>query len=93
MEKDLEVVIWDLDAKRIHEIDCNLHNAAGSLGMKAKISSMSEPPLVARMGLSGRVPVLEIKGDYWSLPDGVEISEKNCTTLLRRFLPKASAAC
>ena len=81
----MEIIIWDLDPNRIAEINRNLRMALKDAGIKATIAIMSEPPLISRMNLTHRVPLLEIGGNYWSLPPGEPITQRACTRLLRQL--------
>ena len=81
----MDIVIWDIDARRIEVIDRNLRLAMKQLGMRGRVTSMSEPPLLGRMGLLDRVPVLEIDGCYWSLKNNSIMSQEQCLTLLSRL--------
>ena len=81
----MEIAIWDIKPSRIAEINRNLRAALYEAGMKANIMIMSEPPLVARMNLTERVPLLEIDGMYWSLKPGETISREACLSLLNHI--------
>ena len=81
MRKHIDIAIWDSEAERLHAIERNLR-----LAMRGGISSQSEPPLLGRMGLTGRVPVLEIDGLYWSRGQGREFSPQECEELLARIM-------
>ncbi len=82
MGESLEIVIWDYNPDRIAAIDRNLHSALKKLGRHGNVTSMSEPPLLARTGMLDRAPVLEIEGKYWSLVPGMEIPETACEQLI-----------
>lgn len=82
MRDVLRIIIWDLNAERISVIDRNLCLALQNRGIRGEIICMSEPPLLARMGLSHKVPVLEIGGMHWSHTPGEEISIEACEKLL-----------
>ena len=86
----MDIVIWDIDAARINDIDRNLRQAMKELGLRGQVTSMSEPPLVARMGLLGKTPVLEINSLYWSLPQGEEITLGQCRILLFTLAMRSS---
>ena len=86
VSEHLEIIIWDYNPDRIAAIEHNLHCAMHTLGCRGTVSCMSEPPLLARMGLMNRVPVLEIDGMHWSLKPEEEISELACEQLLARIL-------
>ncbi len=81
----MEISIWDIKPERIAEINKNLRAALYEAGMKANIMIMSEPPLVARMNLTEKVPLLEIDGMYWSLKPGETISQSACLALLNHI--------
>ena len=81
----MNIIIWDTNAQRIACIDRNLRIAMQQLGMRGLVTSMSEPPLIGRMGLIGKTPVLEIGGFYWSLKAGSSISVEECLNLLRKL--------
>lgn len=83
METGSEIVIWDSVPERIAIIDENLHRAMRRVGIRCAVSSMSEPPLLARMDMLGRLPSLEINGDYWTLEPGRVITEEECIHLLQ----------
>lgn len=86
MDNPLEITIWDYDADRIAAIDRNLCRALQKHGRQGKVTCMSEPPLLVRVGVIHRVPLLEIGGMYWSLTPGEEISEAACDQLLAILL-------
>ncbi len=81
----MEITIWDLDPNRIADINRNLRMALKDEGIKATIVIMSEPPLISRMNLTHRVPLLEIGGNYWSLPPGAPITRHACIRLLQQL--------
>ncbi len=78
----MEIILWDLDLNRVAEISRNLRLALKEADMKANLIIMSEPPLISRMNLTHRVPILEIEGEYWSLRPGETITKKQCSQLL-----------
>ncbi len=81
----MEITIWDLDPNRIADINKNLRMALKDVGIRASIVIMSEPPLISRMNLTHRVPLLEIDGNYWSLPPGEPITRHACIRLLKQL--------
>ena len=88
----LKITIWDTDARRIAEIDRNLQAALFELKIQALVLSNSEPPLLARENLLGRIPVLEIAGNYWSKTPGKAFSRQECAALLLKFKPDGDAS-
>ncbi len=87
----MEIIIWDLDPNRIADINRNLRIALKDVGINANIVIMSEPPLISRMNLMHRVPLLEIDGNYWSLPPGVPITHNACLHLLKQLSSRESS--
>ncbi len=81
----MDIVIWDMDARRINRIEKNLRVAMKQFGIPGLVKSMSEPPLIGRTGLLGKTPVLEIGNKYWSLKPGSDISLEQCSALLRKL--------
>lgn len=86
--KFLKITIWDSDAARIAGIERKLYAAMKECGAKGRVDSMSEPPLLARMNLTCRVPVLEADGMYWSREPMREFSQAACTKLVRMLLAR-----
>lgn len=86
MRKHIDIAIWDSEAERLHAIERNLRLGHAQSGSERRLSCQSEPPLLGRMGLTGRVPVLEIDGLYWSRGQGREFSPQECEELLARIM-------
>lgn len=82
----MRIIIWDNHPARIAEIDKNLHLALQHLGIRAIVTSNTEPPLLARENILGRLPVLEIDGYFWFRKPGEAFSEKGCALLLQRVI-------
>ncbi len=85
MSKKSKIVIWDTDAGRAMEISRSLGLAMRTTGFRHDLEIMSEPPLVARAGLNGRLPVLEVDGMLWTWKVGEGIPEEAAVALLRRL--------
>ena len=81
-----KITIWDDDAERIAQADRHIRAACRELGLSAVIDSQSEPPLLARMNLTGKTPAFEINGLYWKIRTGAVPSVESCIRLLRRLL-------
>jgi len=81
----MHIVIWDIDAERISQIDKNLNRALNELGLRAVVASNAELLSLERENLLPRLPVLEINGLYWSLTPGKVFSKEQCKSLLRRL--------
>jgi len=86
MTDTLDITIWDTDCERVMRIDQMLRQALHAAGIRGRIQSMSEPPLVERMNLTPHLPVLEIQGKYWSLGCNRELSVQSCECLLKKIV-------
>ena len=82
----MQITIWDNDSKRIAKIDRNLSLALKELSIKAIITVISEPPILARENLLNRVPVLEIHDHFWCLEPGIAFSKSDCKKLLQKIV-------
>lgn len=89
--KTLKITIWDLDARRIASIERKLYEAMKEYGVKGVVVSQSEPPLVSRMNLTGRIPVLEVEGLFWSQRPGIEFDKASCSEFIRIIMEKDPA--
>lgn len=85
MSNTRKIVIWDTDARRATEISRNLGLAMRAAACRYDLEIMSEPPLVARAGLNGRLPVLEVDGMLWTWKVGEGIPEEAAAMLLRKL--------
>lgn len=81
----LRIVIWDDEPERLRAAEAELKHALRELCLEGEIASQCEPPLLARMGLTGRTPVLEIDGQYWHLGPGRTPDRRSCCNLLRQL--------
>ena len=81
--RTLRVTIWDSSPARIAAIERNLLAAAAQESLALRLAVMSEIPLLARHGLEGAVPALEIAGKFWRLRPFDIFTEAECRTLLR----------
>lgn len=81
----MNIRILDIDARRIAEIDRSINLALREMRIDALVTSNSEPPSLAREGLIGKVPVLEIAGKYWSIPGKRAFTKEECIQLLTKL--------
>ncbi len=81
----MKITIWDENGPRLQANTANLKKAAKELQIQVDILCQSEPPLLARMGLTGTTPVVEIDKHYWRLTIGEEISIEQFFTLLQKI--------
>lgn len=82
----LDITVYDLVPERLAQIEENLKSAQKQLGIKGDVYLISEPPLISRMNIYHRIPVLEIDGQYWSKNFYETISEQDCVELLKTIL-------
>lgn len=89
--KGLKITIWDLDTQRIAHIEKKLYEAMRECGVKGMVASQSEPPLVSRMNLANRIPVLEVEGLFWMQEPGKEFDKTDCLEFIHIILEKNPA--
>lgn len=82
----MKIIIWDKNPERIHAIERNLSSALRNLSLRASIAVASETPLLARMCMLSRMPVLEIDGVQWHKKPEEIFSEQDCEDLLRDII-------
>ncbi len=80
-----EIIVWDIDTARIMKIHANLTEALNKYGARALITCNSEPPLLSRMQILNKVPLIEIDGLYWSLKADSEPSAEKLLALLQHI--------
>jgi len=80
-----EIILWESDCKTIRACEIALHEALKKLGLKAIVTINSEPPLIARNQLWGRLPVLEIQGLHLSLRPGCAFTVEELTRLFKEI--------
>lgn len=85
MEK---ITLWEISSDRIHACEGALYEALKELGLKREIVINSEPPLISRYELWGRLPVLEIEGWYWSLYPEEAFTKVQLIRLFEKIFPR-----
>ena len=61
-----EIIIWDTDGGRLHEVENNLKIALRHLGIAADIKMYCEVPLLSRFQLIGKTPAIQVNGgEFW----------------------------
>ena len=79
------IIIWDDKAARARECEIAASQALKELGLKIPILVNSEAPLISRNQLWNRLPVLEIKGDHWSLKPGQAFTKQQLVKLFGKL--------
>lgn len=80
-----EIIIWEAGAETIRACERAIFEALRELGLKGTVIVHSEPPLISRNALWDRLPVLEIRGQYWSLTPGRPFSKEQLVRLFQRL--------
>jgi hypothetical protein len=80
-----EMILWEVNAETIRACERAAIEALRELGLKGRVIINSEPPLISRNGLWDRLPVLEIRGQYWSLTPGQPFTKEQLSRLFRRL--------
>lgn len=80
-----EIIIWETKAETIRACEYAVLQALKELGLKGTIVVNSEPPLISRNQLWERLPVLEIRGQHWSLRPSKSFTKEQLVTLFRKI--------
>ena len=80
-----QIILWESKGETIRACELAVHEALKELGLKAVVTVNSEPPLIGRNQLWGRLPVLEIRGLYWSLRPGCAFRAEDLKPLFTRI--------
>lgn len=83
-----EIIIWEVSVETIRICESAAYEALRELGLRAVITINSEPPLISRTGLWERLPVLEIRGRYWSLTSGQPFSKEQLVRLFQKVFSR-----
>ena len=83
-----KIGLWDDNAQRLTALERNLRVVMKAMNIKAEVQMNNEPPLLARHGINGKTPAVQVNdGDFWThVPDeliSVENLEKLFTALRR----------
>jgi hypothetical protein len=80
-----EIILWESNIDRIHDCESAVYEALKRLGYKATLLVNSEIPLLSREHLWERLPVLEIRGNLWSLCPGQAFTAEQLTRLFKKI--------
>jgi len=80
-----QIILWECKCETIRDCERAVHEALKELGLKAVVTVNSEPPLIGRNQLWGRLPVLEIRGLYWSLRPGCAFRSEDLKPLFTKI--------
>jgi thioredoxin 1 len=80
-----QIILWESQAETIRACELAVHEALKELGLKAVVTVNSEPPSIGRNQLWGRLPVLEIRGLYWSLRPGCAFRAEDLKPLFTKI--------
>lgn len=84
----LNITIWDVDGVRANNIQKRLYDAMKKHHVFGVVNIMSEPPLIGRMNLMNRIPVLEVENFFWHLHPGKAFSEKDCHDFIELMIDR-----
>jgi len=79
------ITLWENDPARLQACQLAIQQALKDLGLRAVVMVQSEPPLISRSGLGERLPVLEIRSQYWSLHPGQAFTAQEIRQLLKKL--------
>ena len=88
-----EIILWECNIERIHGCETAVYQALREIGYKARLTINCEIPLLSRHQLWDRLPVLEIRGQRWSLCPGRAFTAEQLTRLFTRIFIDQNLAC
>jgi len=88
-----EIILWESNIERIHACETAVYQALRKIGYKANLIIHSEVPLLSRHQLWERLPVLEIRGQRWSLNPGQAFTSEQLTRLFTRIFIEQISTC
>jgi hypothetical protein len=88
-----EIILWESNIERIHDCETAVYQALKKIGYNARLIVNSEMPLLSRHQLWERLPVLEIRGQYWSLCPGCAFTAEQLTRLFAKIFIEQIATC
>jgi hypothetical protein len=65
-----QIILWECNFDRIHHCEAAIYEAMNKIGLKTVLIVNSEVPLLSRAQIWERLPVLEIRGQFWSCCPG-----------------------
>ena len=80
-----EIILWECNIERIHTCETAVYQALREIGYKARLTINCEMPLLSRHQLWERLPVLEIRGQRWSLCPGRAVTTEQLARLFTRI--------
>lgn len=80
-----QIILWESNGETIRACELAVYKALKELGLKATVTVNSEPPLIARNQLWGRLPVLEIQGLHWGLRPGCAFRAEDLKLLFSKI--------
>lgn len=88
-----EIILWECNIERIHATETAVYQALREIGYKARLTINCEMPLLSRHRLWDRLPVLEIRGQHWSLCPGRAFTAEQLTRLFTRIFMGQNLTC
>ena len=88
-----EIILWECNIERIHDCETAVYQALREIGYKARLTINCEMPLLSRHQLWERLPVLEIRGQRWSLCPGRAFTAEQLTRLFTRIFIDQNLTC
>lgn len=88
-----EILLWECNIERIHAIETAVYQALREIGYKARLTINCETPLLSRHQLWDRLPVLEIRGQRWSLRPGMAFTTEQLTRLFTMIFIDQNSTC
>lgn len=78
-----KINLWDENSQRLMALEKNLRVLMSAMRIQAEVQLNNEPPLLARNGINGKTPAVQINdGDFWTHTSGEPVSVENLEKLL-----------
>lgn len=78
-----KINLWDENSQRLMALEKNLRVLMSAMRIQAEVQLNNEPPLLARNGINGKTPAVQINdGDFWTHTPGEPVSVENLEKLL-----------
>lgn len=78
-----KITLWDENSQRLMALESNLRLVMSAMRIRAEVQLNSEPPLLARNGINGKTPAVQVNdGDFWTHIPGKPVSVESLEALL-----------
>ena len=86
----MDIIILDHRFERLNACEVSVKKALKTLGLKAVVTKVSEPPFLSRLNVWEKIPALQIDGLIWSRPSKEAFSTDEVIQLLKNHYMKSA---